>query len=166
MKKILLMLLIAVSFAYGQKKGSTATPYSVDGWDSPADSTEYYNLAIFQLLSNPGGWINRNTRAIDSLFNALVVFIDTSQLALQDDTLRFSNYMSGQGQFNDDAQYDTVNVIGIDSLDVVTVSAREAVLTANDLLSVKIVDDKIIIQRPASGTSGLKYNWIWIRKYD
>ena len=165
MKKILFILLIAVSFTYGQNR-STATPYSISGWDDPADSTQFYKLAIFQLLSNPGGWINRNTRAIDSLLNALIVFIDTSQMALEDDTLKFSNYMSGQGQFNDDAQYDTVNVIGIDSLDVVVVSARETVLTANDLLSVKLIDDKIIIQRPASGTSGLKYNWIWIRKYD
>ena len=166
MKKILLMLLIAVSFAYGQKKGSTATPYSVDGWDSPADSTEYYNLAIFQLLSNPGGWVNRNTKAIDSLFNALIVYTDTSQMIVEDEQLRFSNYMSGHGQFDGDVQYDTVSVIGVDSLDVITVTAREAILTANDLLSIKVEDNKIIIQRPASGTSGLKYNWVWIRKYD
>ena len=165
MKRILFILLIAVSFTYGQNR-STATPYSISGWDSPADSTQYYELAIFQLLSNPGGWINRNTRAIDSLLNALVVFIDSSQMVLQDDTLRFSNYMSGQGAFSGTVQYDTIDIVGIDSLDAVVVSAREAVLTANDLLSVKVIDDKIIIQRPASGTSGLKYNWIWIRKYD
>lgn len=148
------------------QKGSTATPYSIEGWDAPVDSTQYYNLFIFSLMSNPGGWLSLNTVKIDSLLNALVVFTDTSQMQIENDILRFSDYMSGHNSFNNDVQYDTVEVIGMDSLDVVIVSAREAVLTANDLLSVKVEDGQFIVQRPASGTSNLKYNWVWIKKYD
>jgi hypothetical protein len=162
---ILLICLSTLSFAQVRKTGSLASPYSISGWDAPIDSTTYYKLKIFQLLTNPGGWINRNTREIDSLFNALVVFVDSLQMTIKDDTLKFSPYMSGQNAFSTTAETDTVNINGIDSLDIVTVSPREATPTANDILGVTVLTNKIVVSRPAAGTSGLKYNWIWIRKY-
>lgn len=169
MKRIFLLIFILVLIGSGTsaqtKKGSTATPYSTLGWDAPVEYSQYYGLYIYRLLSNPGGWVNKQTVRIDSLFNELIVFTDTTQLNIQNDTLRISNYAAGQNSFSGTAQYDTTLVSGIDSLDVVVVSVRESIPTANDLLGVKVIAGKIIVMRPSSGTSGLKYNWYWIRKY-
>jgi hypothetical protein len=89
MRKILILLLILLSSSlFAQTVGETDSPYDIDGWDSPEDSTAYYNLAIFRLLSNPGGWINRNTRAIDSLLNELIIYTDTNSLYIENDTLK------------------------------------------------------------------------------
>jgi hypothetical protein len=145
--------------------GDITSPYSTTGWDAPADSTKYYKLFIFTLLTNPGGWRNLNTALIDSLLNELVVFTDPKQLWIVNDTLHFSDTLSYQGAFDTTSQYDTVIVPGADSLDVAVISIREDIPTANDILSVKIIDNAIIAQRPASGTSGLKYNVIWLRRY-
>lgn len=86
---VLLILLIFASLSYGQ--GETDSPFSTEGWDKPADSSAYYDLFYYQLMSNPGGWINRNTRKIDSLFNELIVFTDSTQLVIEDDTLMFAS---------------------------------------------------------------------------
>jgi len=88
LKLTILILLLLSSFLFSQTVGETDTPYDIDGWDSPEDSTAYYNLAIFRLLSNPGGWINRNTRAIDSLLNELIIYTDTNYLYIENDTLK------------------------------------------------------------------------------
>lgn len=92
MKQILfifIMLFLSVSLLYGQ--GKTDSPFDISGWDKPVDSSDYYSLYYYQLLSNPGGWINRNTRKIDSLFNELVVYTDSTQLVIEDDTLSFAS---------------------------------------------------------------------------
>lgn len=144
--------------------GDTDTPYATNGWDAPEAYSTYYNLPIYRLLSNPGGWININQRMVDSLFNALVVYTDTNQLYIENDTLKFSSNISGMDAFTTTAEYDTVVISGIDSLDVVIVSSREVVPSANDRLGVFLKSDTLIVGRPASGTSGLKYNWIWVSK--
>jgi len=167
-KTIILMVLllgIFVGIEAQTKKGSTDTPYSTEGWDAPADSTAWYKLFIYRLLSNPGGYINLNTAKIDSLLNALVVLLDTTQHNIVNDTLRNSPYSMGQDAFAGTAQTDTVLVNGLDSMDTFLVTIREATPTANDLLGVKLINNKAIIQRPSSGTSGLKYNWYWRRRY-
>lgn len=89
--RIVFLVLFLPMLAFGQTVGETDSPYDIDGWDSPIDSTTYYKLKIFELLTNPGGWINRNTRAIDSLFNELIVYTDTSQLVIRNDTLYFAD---------------------------------------------------------------------------
>lgn len=160
------LLLISITQIKAQGNiGDITSPYSTTGWDAPVDSTKYYNLFIFTLLTNPGGWRNLNTVIIDSLFNELVVFTDKKQLWIEDDTLHFSDTLSFQGSFSGTAQYDTTVIPGVDSLDIVVACVREAIPTANDILGVKIISNKVIVQRAASGTSGLKYNCIWIRKY-
>ena len=148
---------------YGQ--GSTLTPYSTDGWDNPIEYSTYYHLPIYRLLSNPGGWININTRKIDSLFHATIVFTDSTQLQIRNDTLIHSTFMSGQNSFVGTAQTDTVFISEIDSFDVFTVTPRENIPNANDVISVKVLNGKAVLQRLANGTADLKYNWIWIRKY-
>jgi hypothetical protein len=167
MKKTLIIIILFCSISvFAQRKvGSVATPYSTTGWDLPADSTTYYNLFVSTLMTNPGGYLNLNWVKIDSLLNELIVLTDLKQLWIVNDSLRFSDSLSWHGQFSTTSQYDTTVVPGADSLDVVVVSVRENIPSANDLLSVKVITDTVIVQRPASGTSGLKYNCIWIRKY-
>lgn len=160
------IVLILILFNVGvQAQGSVVTPYDSVGWDAAAEYTSHYGLRIFELLSNPGGLPNRNMRDIDSLMYELVVYTDSVQLEIENDTLKFSNSMSGMSAFTGTEQYDTVLVSGLDSSDVVVVSPRENVPGANDILGARCLTDTLICQRPASGTSGLKWNWIWIRKY-
>lgn len=163
MKKLLFILILLTELIYGQ--GTTVTPYDTTGWSAPWGYTQYYRFYIFTLLTNPGGRGNLNTRKIDSLFNKLIVFTDTTQLSINNDTLKISDYATGHGVFDTTAQTDTVTVTGIDSSDVVVVTVREQAPGANDLLGVKVIAGKFIVMRPSSGTSGLKYNWYWIRKY-
>ena len=164
MKKLIIILFFAASI-FLQAQGSTTTPYDTLGWDAPTAFTTWYSLRIFELLSNPGGGYNRNMRDIDSLLYELVVYTDSKNLWIENDTLKFSDSTSGQSAFTLQEQYDTVAIAGIDSNDVVVVSPREAVPGANDILGVTVQSGQIICNRPASGTSGLKWNWIWIRKY-
>ena len=164
MKKLIIILFFAAS-TFLQAQGSTTTPYDTLGWDPPTAFTTWYSLRIFELLSNPGGGYNRNMRDIDSLLYELVVYTDSKNLWIENDTLKFSDSTSGMSAFTLQEQYDTVLVPGLDSLDVVVVSPRESVPGANDILGAKCLPDTLICQRPASGTSGLKWNWIWIRKY-
>lgn len=166
MKKIFLLFLLLISVSYSQRKtGSLASPYSTSGWDTLAARTIYYQLPIYRLLSNPGGWININQRMIDSLFNALIVFVDTTQHQIINDTLLNSSYSSGIDSFVGTAQTDTVSIVGLDSLDVVVVSVRSVEATSKDILSVKLIPNKAVIMRQSGGTSGLPYNWIWRRRY-
>lgn len=166
MKRIFsIVAFIFIITAVGYSQGDVTSPYSTTGWDAPYGYTTHYGLPIYTLLSNPGGWINKSQKAVDSLLYALVVYTDQKQLYIRSDTLVISDSLSFQGAFTGTAQYDTTVVPGADSLDVVCATAREAVLTANDLLSVYVKQDTVIVARPASGTSGLKYNAIWIRKY-
>lgn len=166
-----LIVLIFISFMYLHGQGSTSTPYDTTGWSIPQAYTTHYSLPVYRLLSNPGGWINLSQVKTDSLLYALVVFTDTCQMAIISDTLRLSPYISGQHYFAGTAQYDTIKLstdtvhIYMDSLDVVVASVRETIPTVNDILSVKVLNNKFVVQRPASGTTNLKYNWIWIRKY-
>jgi len=164
MKKLIIIFFLAAT-TFLQAQGSTTTPYDTLGWDAPTAYTTWYSLRIFELLSNPGGGYNRNMRDIDSLLYELVVYTDSLQLYIQNDTLKHASYMSGQSAFTGTEQYDTVTITGIDSSDVVVVSVREAVPAAEDILGVTVQSGQIICNRQAAGTSGLKWNWIWIRKY-
>ena len=153
---ILVYLFIFPNFFIGQQR-----------IDAPSSYTQHYLIKKWAQKAWPSAdSLNANWDMIDSLFNALIVFIDTTQFIIVDDTLRTSNYMSGHGVFNGDMEEDTINIVGIDSLDIVVVSVREGVPTSNDLLGVKITNNQFIILRNSGGTSNLKYNWIWIRRYD
>ena len=98
MKKILAVMMLLVGLSFGQYN-----PYSTSGWDLPysftgdtlaspiwSSSKGYYGLGVFTLGSNPGGWLNRNFWKVDSLMESLVVYTDTTQLAIINDTLRFN----------------------------------------------------------------------------
>ena len=172
MKKYIEIILWLVIFAVvcsmpvkAQNIGDTSTPYdTTGGWDAPEEFTGHYGLPIYRLLSNPGGWINISQRMIDSLFYALIVYTDSLQHVIRNDTLINSPYASGIGAFSSTDSSDTVIVLGLDSLDIINVSAR-GTYNVNDILKVQIKQDTLIVNRNSSGTSGLKYDWIWKRKY-
>jgi len=135
-------------------------------FDPPSSYTKWQRLRLWAQKARPSAdSLNKNWTDLDSLLNALIVLTDTTQLEIVNGVLIFSQYSSGHNSFTTTAQTDTVSILGLDSGDVFIVNVRETVPGANDLLSVKLINNKAIIQRPASGTSGLKYNWIWRRKY-
>lgn len=101
MKKLITILILFLSTLTFAQVGDTDSPFATNGWDAPEDSTTYYNLPIYRLLSNPGGWINISQRMVDSLFNALIVYTDTTELYIQNDTLRLSSYVHFGSYYDD-----------------------------------------------------------------
>jgi hypothetical protein len=165
MKKLIVFFLIIVSISFGQvrKTGDISTPFSTLGWDAPHSFSSYYGLPFYRLLSNPGGWINISQRMIDSLFNKLIVFTDVTQLCIRNDTLVFSDSLSYQGSFSTTDTTDTVFVNGMDSLDVVVICARETDPKA--YLWTEVITGGVVANRSSGTVSGLKYNWIYIKRY-
>ena len=160
------MILLIVCFVQTNfAQGTTTTPYDTTGWSPPAGYSTWYRFYIYTLMTNPGGRINLNTVKMDSLFHALIVYTDTTQLVIKDDTLMISNHASGIGSFSGTAQYDTTLVPTLKSTDVVTVTVKDSIPTANDIISVRLLAGKIIVQRPASGTANLAYYWAWRKRY-
>jgi hypothetical protein len=140
--------------------------FSVFAQDAPSGYTSYYSFRKWAENANPGSdSLNANWDEIDQVLYDLIVYTDTSQMFIRNDSLLFADEASGQDAFVTTAEFDTVLVPGVDSLDVIVVSAREAVPAPEDILGVYLKADTLIVGRTAAGTSGLKYNWIWIRKY-
>lgn len=91
-------------------------------------------------------------------YNPLGTPTSNRALMFQDEA---DSLVSGKESFTTTAQTDTVSAIGIQANDIVIVTAIDSVLTANDMLSVKIITNKFVVQRLAGGVSGLSYNYIW-----
>ena len=163
MKKIFFLVIVCSTLIFSQ--GLTRTPYDSVGWSLPAGYTPYYGLYIFNLLSNPGGRINLNTQKIDSLLHALIVYTDTKNLIIRNDTLIISDTASGIHAFTSTNNVDSVAIVGFDSLDVLIASPMEAAYNVNDILFIEKRTGYFKVWRNSGGSSGLKYNWIWIRKY-
>lgn len=148
--------------------------------DPPIDSTKRYNLRLYEQSAHGSAiLLNEDKGTIDSVLHSLIVYTDTLQFEMVYDSVivydsvypaetplvfKFSRYMSAIDSFSTTSQTDTISITGIDSADVMVVSPIYP-HGANDILSVELKADKAVIHRLASGTSGLKYNWIWIRKF-
>ena len=106
MKKLIFILFFLLSYitVWGQND-----PYDTDPtkYEPAVENTQYVVLGIFRIGSDPGGWENRNTFWVDSLFNSLIVYTDTSQLFIRNDTLLFAGGFITS--IIDTAQYDTIN---------------------------------------------------------
>ena len=167
MKKLYLGFIFAMCILFNtmQAQGDVSTPYSIEGWDNPIEFTTHYQLPVYRLLSNPGGWINRSQTKVDSLFNALIVLTDSTQLQIRNDVLIHSTYMSGQAQFEPNAVWDTVQVAGLDSMDIVIVTTREGANNEAKAFIVTAVTDSFYVGVPSGSVAGVKYNWMYIRKY-
>ena len=168
MKRLYFILLIITSLllltSCAKAQGSTESNYSTSGWDKYVDSTQYYGLYIFRLLSSPGGWRNWQTEKIDSLLHALVVYTDSTQMYIQNDTLVFSNQMSGKSSFNSTDTSKTITLSGFDSLDVVIVTPEGYAGSSAEALYVYGKSGSFDVRRKSGGRTGLKFNYIYIKK--
>ena len=166
MKKYFLLLFMILCVYNVFPQGLTTTPEDTVNWDLPAGYTNHYGLYIFKLLSNPGGRINLNTEHVDSLLYSLIVFTDTKQMIIKNDTLVMSDTLSGTHSFTSTNAYDSVAIPGMDSLDVIMVTPINNAYNVNDILSVWERTGYFLVYRNSTGgTSGLKYNYIWIKRY-
>jgi len=163
MKKILFIIVLFTGLMFPQ--GLTRSLFDTTGWSLPGGYSQYYNLYYYTLLSNPGGRINLNTKKLDSLLHALIVFTDTKQLYIRNDTLVISDTASGIHAFTSTDSVDSVAIAGFDSLDVLVASPMKAAYNVNDILFIEKRTGYFKVWRNSGGSSGLKYNWIWIRKY-
>ncbi len=103
---------------------------------------------------------------LDSALATFYTYTHTNQLVVKSDTLVFSDTASGQYSFTGADSADTVTVLGIDSSDVAVASPRESKYNVNDILFVYIKTNQIIVVRNSTGgTSGLKWNFIWFKRY-
>jgi hypothetical protein len=149
-------------------------------FDEPIDSTDNYSFRLYaQSARVPYTVLNEDKEKIDSLIYALIVWTDTTQLILVTDAditatghyvLKISNYSTGIDTFTTTLTADTFTVSGVDTLTALTdlfwITAYGAAISANDVFVYSILSpNKVIVTRPASGTSGLVYNWRWIRRY-
>ena len=152
--------------AIGFSQGSTTTPYDTLNWSTYNSLTPHYGLYIFNLLSSPGGRTNLNTLHIDSLLYSLIVYTDTNQMVIRNDTLVMASYMSGAHSFVGTVDSDSVAVKNMDSLDVIVVTPLGKAYNVNDILFVQEHTGYFKVYRNSTGgTSGLSYNWIWKRNY-
>lgn len=165
MKKIFFLILF-----------SAALQIQAQVWDNPIGTTTHYNLRKYaQSAHVPNTVLNNDKDTIDSVLFSLIAAIDSLQFVLVSDTslshlhliLKVSNYASGTRTFVTTSQLDSVSmpVTVSDTTDIFLLTAYGASITSNDVLSYTLVGTKLFVHRPASGTSGLKYVWRWIRRY-
>ena len=133
-------------------------------FDDPSGYTTYYSLRMWDQGDNPSAdSLNQNWIDTDSLFNDLVVYTDPLQMSIGDDTLKFVSAFGGLAAFTATDSLDTLVITGIDSLDVFLISARESGPLGQ--LWAEVNDDTVFVSRSDSTVSGLKYNYIWVRRY-
>lgn len=169
MNKLKIFLLLIICIASFQVKAQV--------YDDPIDSTAHYNLRLYaQSARIPASILNDDKIMIDSVLYSLIVWTDSVQYVVVLDTnisstnlvLKLSNYATGSAVFTTTATTCTVSVAGADTLteagDIFMVTPY-GTTNANDVLSYTVSDTDIIVSRPASGTSGLKFKWYWIKRY-
>ena len=169
MKKLFLLLTICI----------LSVNIQAQVYDEPIDSTTHYNLRLYaQSAQIPAEILNDDKNTIDSVMYSLIVWTDSTQFVTVLDTnitttghltLKISNYASGSDSFVTTATADTFTVSGADTLteaDDIFLIQPYGTPNANDVLGYSVLgDDKVIVTRPASGSSGLKYKWRWIKRY-
>jgi hypothetical protein len=142
MKKLLFILLFILSFTLIQ--GQNYYDTDPTKYEAPGDSTQYYVLGIFRIGSDPGGWENRNTFWIDSLFNSLVVYTDTSQLFIRNDTLFISE--SFLTSAIDSVNFDTINATYINATHMLAQAIQTDTLKVDwiDSITTEIIKTYVI----------------------
>jgi hypothetical protein len=135
-------------------------------YDSPIDSTLHYHLRLYaQSARSSATVLNQDKVTLDSVIYSLIVYTDTKQTIIRNDTLIISDTASGSHSFTTTATSDSVAIAGMDSLDVIILTRCGTTYNVNDVLSVDEHTGYFKVYRNSSGTSGLKYNYLWIRKY-
>lgn len=147
-------------------------------YDEPIDSTTHYRLRLYaQSARVPADILNDDKKTIDSVLYSLIVFTDTLQHVIVYDTnitdthltFKISNYATGSAAFTTTATTCTLTIVGADSLSEngdVFLLQPYGITNANDVLGYSVLNNnQIVVNRPASGTSDLKFKWRWIRRY-
>jgi len=108
--------------------------------------------------------LNENWKKIDEKLYELIIKINPYFFEIVNDSLRFSNLLSGHNCFDSTDVEDTVNVPGLKKEDVVIVTIWDNLPIIQDALGVQIENDYFICKRSSGGSDVLYYTWIWIKK--
>ena len=109
--------------------------------------------------------LNQDKVTLDSVIYSLIVYTYQDQLIIKNDTLVISDSASGQHAFTTTATSDSVAVYGMTASDVIVLTSQGTSYNVNDLLYVNEHTGYFKVYRNSGGTSGLAYNWIWIKRY-
>ena len=167
MKKLFLLLTICI----------LSVNIKAQVYDEPIDSTTHYNLRLYEQSARvPAEILNDDKETIDSVMYSLIVWTDSLQYIMVVDTnvtkthltFKISNYATGSAAFTTTATTCSVVVAGADTLDEdndIFLLTPYGTTNANDVLGYTVSVDTLIVNRPASGSSGLKFKWRWIKRY-
>jgi hypothetical protein len=108
--------------------------------------------------------LNTNWEKIDEKLYELIIKINPYFFEIVNDSLRFSNLLSGHNCFDSTDVEDIVNIPGLKKEDVVIVTIWDNVPVTNDALGVQLENDYFICKRSSGGSDVLYYTWIWIKK--
>jgi hypothetical protein len=155
MKKLLLITILLIS----------AKCYS-QVFDEPYDSTTHYKLRLYEQGARSSAIVlNNDKRTIDSVLYSLITYTDPNQFViLNDSILTFAEGFSGIGTFSGTDAQVTVTLDSISTGDVVLLTPIGGTHNANDLLRVSVTNGSFTVTRGSSGTSGLTFFYIWIRR--
>jgi hypothetical protein len=155
MKKMLFIILIA------------AGSLSAQVFDNPIGLTKHYGFRKYaQSAHVPNTVLNNDKVAIDSVMYSLIVYVDTTQFVIKDTTLMISNRANGTHSFASTSSVDSVFIDStFQTTDNVFLQPLGSSYNVNDILFLYKKKYKIIVHRNTSGTSGLSYEWYWIKRY-
>ena len=108
--------------------------------------------------------LNANWEKIDEKLYELIIKINPYFFEIVNDSLRFSNLLSGHNCFDSTNTIDTVNVPGMKKNDVVVVTIWDSVPIIQDAIGVQVENDYFICKRNSGGTNSLYYTWLWVKK--
>ncbi|MFA5397544.1 MAG: hypothetical protein WC346_16155 [Methanogenium sp.] len=132
---------------------------------SPNDSTKNINLNLWdQKAKTNVNDLNKNWEIIDTKLKELVINIDPYFFEIINDSLRFSNLLSGHNCFDSTDVEDIVNIPGLKKEDVVIVVIWDNVPIIQDALGVQLENDYFICKRSHGGSDVLYYTWLWIKR--
>ena len=138
---------------------------SIFAQDAPSGRTIHYQIRMWAENANPSSdSLNQNWIDIDQTLYDLIVVVDSSQMIIENDSLKFSPYMASTDTFTTTATTCTTTVANMTPDDIVVCTPRGTTYDADDALKVSVGTGQFIVTRNSSGTSGLVYNYIWIKR--
>ena len=155
MKKILFMLLIAAGTICAQV------------FDNPIGLSKHYGLRYYaQSAHVPNTVLNNDKNTIDSVMYSEIVYVDSTQFVIKDTVLMISNRSNGTHSFTTTSNIDSVFIDStFKATDNVFLQPLGTSYNVNDILFLYKKKYKIIVYRNSGGTSGLSYEWYWIKRY-
>jgi len=154
--KILFFLLLFIPFFIQAQSFST-----------PIGHSKWYDFSLYaQHAYVPNTVLNRDKQVIDSTMHSLIVNVIPTQFVIIDSTFHISNLSNGEHSFNSTATKDSVYVDStFSATDMVFLQPKGTSYNINDLLFIEKHSHYFLVHRNSSGTSGLTYQWYWIKRY-